>query len=133
MESILEQKLALLTDMLTLTQAERFTGTQAALDDEAARYISLYEKRIGLLNKIKDIDRRLEAEPAVRDDDPVAQEIKRTIQRLLQCDEANAKTAQVLMAHVKNGMKELRLGKEACLRYQTEYTTDAGMHYDSRN
>jgi len=116
-----------------MTKAETFTGDHAVLEDEANRYAALYEKRALLLTQVRELNRQLEAETLEMDDEQFAPEIRRTIQDILVQDEAHTKAAQGLMSHIKSGMKDLRMGKEASTRYQTEYTVDSGLHFDSRN
>ena len=133
MESLTRQKLALLTEIWELTKAETFTGKPNVLEEETNRFSALYEKRAVLFARVQELDRRLEAEPPETDDEPLAQEIRQTMQNILAQDKAYAVVAQGLMTHIKNGMRDLRLGKAASTKYQTEYTVGGGLHYDSRN
>ena len=133
MESFTRQKLALLVEILEITKAETFTGKLNALEDETNRFAELYEKRARLLARVREINRKLEAEPPETDDELLAPTIQQTIQDILAQDKAYAVVAQGLMTHIKNGMKDLRLGKEVSTKYQTEYTIGSGLHYDSRN
>ena len=133
METLLRQKLGLLQEMLAMTQAERFTGTHALLEEEAARYGSLYERRIRLMNQVKEIDQKLAAQTEAVPDQALERAIKQTIESLLACDREYAQIAQKLLAHMRSSMKDLRQGKEVSTRYQTDYALGEGLHFDKRN
>jgi|GEM_PF-2380460 len=136
MVTLMQQKLDLLAKVLLITQAEHFTGENAQLEDETTRYAVLYEKRSHLMDQVKEINRRLAVEQSAQLDDEgerIARETRKTIQEILKWDGAHASVAQKLAAHIKTGMKELRLGTAASTRYQTEYAMSESLHFDQKN
>ena len=141
---MLNKRLEILKEMVRVTKIESFTGDSKTADSEIENYIALMEKREHLLNDVISIDKKLGAPlfECVKNSEnqyfrneanSLIDETKNIVSELLAIDERNNTIVEKLMSHLKNSIKDLKVGKNVNAAYQTEYFGYDGYLIDKMN
>ena len=141
--TLLNNKHAEMTHMLNVTQAEIFTGREDLFEEEAQRFIDMYEKRESIIGRIKTIDIGLASykSPESAENDKgfiiarkeIIDKIKSIAALLIEMDKKNSVISAKLSGHLKGNIKQIREGKDASRKYDMDEYDITGYYIDKKN
>jgi len=141
---LMGQKLDFLNRIVELTRGVTFTGEEANVEAEIEAFVSLYEKRTAIINRIEKIDDAIGLlDPLDEDDMQDADFQARVVQyreagraiatEMLEMDRANARIYEKLSEHIKDDMKAVRQTREINTKYLDDFESAGGSFLDKRN
>jgi hypothetical protein len=140
---LLNQKCAAVSQILTLTQQEQFTGEEENFEDESERFADLYEKREAIISRIRAIDDALSAKAynGLAEDGEIGPAHRQAMEKLtsmataiVALDKKNVAASEKLTGFLKGNLKQIREGRGTSNKYTEVYEeSTSGFLFDSKN
>jgi hypothetical protein len=128
--SLLGSKLKLLKRVYRETKDVTFVGD----DNDAQRYVDLYEARQSVFAEIYKIDAQLPEDKKSfgTEAEAVLKQIKDTVSGIVELDKEVLGFAEKSIASLKGSIKGINVGKSLSAGYSQNLSMIAGQHFDTR-
>ena len=107
MNSLYEEKISILKEVLDLTQSVAFSGN----DDDADKYVDLIETREGLIGRAKEIDRQLATAENITGAQKYTRELGALARQIVEQDNYMKATVLKILDNAKTDIKNVNTGK----------------------
>lgn len=128
---LLTKKNEVLNKILEITKDTTFVGDE----NDAERYVELYETRETFFNEISKIDDELKKDATAfgMEAEAVIKRIKNTISGIIKLDKENEPFAQKAVEFLKGNIKGINVGKSLNQGYNRYASANTGIYFDTKN
>ena len=140
---LLQEKLDALDSMRQATKAQVFTGDETLLETESEAFVTLYEKRTEVLDRVEKIDAALELLDPLDAGDledaafqaqviEIRQKMVELAKEMVDMDKANMQIYQKMSDYVQNNLKQARQGADLINGYDDYLDANQGHFVDKK-